>query len=180
MIAIDLHWILPQRALDYAYQELAADGALDREGIALWAGTAQGSDVRVTHVLLLRGPGVVRKEGYIGIAPDLLNQVTDALSEIDGDVYLVGQIHGHPPRVSTDLSDVDIAYGIRAPNYLSVVAPNYGMSPVPRLEECGVHVFTPSVGWRRLLPSEVASRVSVVHLAAATVECIRIGDDQHG
>jgi len=176
MIDRDMHWTLPQRALDYAYQELAADGALDREGIALWAGTAQGSKVRVTHVLLLRGPGVVRKEGYIGIAPDLLNQVTDALSAIDGDVYLVGQIHGHPPRVSTDLSHVDIAYGIRAPNYLSIVAPNYGMSPVARLDECGVHVFETSNGWRRLRPSEVTSRVTVLHSPA--IECLRIGDDQ--
>jgi hypothetical protein len=183
MIARPLRWILPQAALNHAYGELAADGTLDREGIAMWAGVANedsdGTCVRVTHVVLLRGPGVVRGTGYIGIAPELLNEVTDALAALDGNVYLIGQIHGHPPLASTDLSEVDIAHGIRTPHYLSLVAPGYGMADVARLDECGVHVFDPSTGWRRLDPAEVAARIIVPASAGAEVPCLVIGEGHH-
>lgn len=179
MTALPLQWILPQAALDRSYEELAADGARDREGIALWGGIAEtcarGDAVRITHIILLRGPGVVRGMGYIGISPELLNEVTDALAALDGDVYLVGQIHGHPPLASTDLSDVDIAYGIRTPQYLSVVAPNYGMAPAARLVECGIHVFESRVGWRRFTRAEVSARVEVPSSTNADVTCLTVG-----
>lgn len=179
MTAAPLRWILPQAALDRSYQELAGDGARDREGIVLWGGVAEpcarGDTVCVTHVILLRGSGVVRGMGYIGISPELFNDVTDVLAALDGDVYLVGQIHGHPPFASTDLSEVDIAYGIRTPHYLSVVAPDYGMAPAARLQECGVHVFEPHIGWRRFAPVELAARVEVPSPAEADVTCLTVG-----
>jgi hypothetical protein len=179
MTASSLRWIVPQAALGRSYAELAADGALDREGIALWGGVAEpcayDHAIRVTHVILLRGPGVVRGMGYIGISPELLNDVTDALAALDGDVYLVGQIHGHPTLASTDLSEVDIAYGSRTPHYLSVVAPDYGMARVARLAECGVHVFEPRGGWRRFAPAEVVARVAVPSHADGDVTCLTVG-----
>lgn len=179
MNTVPHRWTVPQAALDRSYEELVADGARDREGIALWGGIAQpcagGDAVRVTHVILLRGPGVVRGRGYIGISPELLNDVTDALATLDGDVYLVGQIHGHPPFASTDLSEVDIAYGIRTPQYLSVVAPNYGMAFPARFAECGVHVFEPRAGWLRFAPAEVAARMSVPSASDADITCITVG-----
>jgi hypothetical protein len=178
---LPLRWIVPQGALDRAYEELARDGARDREGIVLWAGivepSARGEAARVTHVLLLRGPGVVRGMGYIGISPELLNEVTDALAALDGDVYLIGQIHGHPPFASTDLSEVDIAYGIRTPHYLSVVAPDYGMASAARLGDCGVHVFEPRAGWRRFTPVELAARVDVPPHSDANATCLTVGAD---
>lgn len=181
MTASPLRWILPQAALDRSYEELAGDGARDREGIVLWGGIAEPcaryDTVYVTHVILLRGPGVVREMGYIGIAPELLNDVTDALAGLDGDVYLVGQIHGHPPLATTDLSEVDIAYGIRTPHYLSVIAPDYGMAPAARLAECGVHVFEPRAGWRRLAPTEVAARVEVPSRDDDDVTCLTVGSE---
>ena len=176
-----LSWLVPQTALDRSFEELAADGALGREGIVLWAGSsmkdASPQAVRVTHVILLRGTGVRRGYGYISIAPELLNEVTDALAAVGDGVYLVGQIHGHPPFVSTDLSDVDIAYGIRTPHFLSLVAPSYGMHSRAQLKECGAHVFEPQTGWRRLDPDEVATRIPVLDRSTATISCLTVGVD---
>ena len=185
MSADVLRWILPQTALDHSYAELAADGARHREGIVLWAGrSACDGDkrpvARITHVLLLRGPGVRRGFGYISIAPELLNDVTDALAAGGDDLYVVGQIHGHPPGVPTDLSDVDIAYGIRTPQYLSVVAPDFGMSSPARIEDCGVHVFEPHAGWRRLASSEVAARLDIQEANMEDVTCLAVGDHGNG
>jgi hypothetical protein len=186
MTAEQIRWIVPQAVLNASYKELASNGARGREGIALWAGVraSDGSEpepyARITHVVLLRGPGVIRGRGYISITPELLNEVTDALAEADEDLYLVGQIHGHPPMATTDLSEVDIAYGIRTPQYLSVVAPCFGMSGNARVEECGVHVFDRGAGWRRLGAAEVAIRVQVVDVHQRfDVTCLSVGDDRH-
>ncbi|MES2522551.1 MAG: hypothetical protein V4617_07640 [Gemmatimonadota bacterium] len=177
-------WVVPQTALDRSYDELAADGARGREGIALWAGTAahdaHGQTVCVTHVLLLRGAGVERGPGYIGVSPELLNDVTDVLAALGGDVYLVGQIHGHPPRASTDLSEVDVAYGIRTPGFLSVVAPNYGMARVARLAECGVHVFDPRTGWQRVKSADLGVHVNVPASSHHAVASLTVGEAIHG
>lgn len=183
MTADALSWILPQAAMDRSFDELAMDGVRHREGIALWAGVTAGNastpTVRVTHVILLRGPGVRRGLGSISIAPELLNEVTDALAVIGDDVYLLGQIHGHPPEVSTDLSEVDIAYGIRTPQYLSVVAPDFGMFEPARIQECGVHVFEPHAGWRRLTSGEVSSRIDIPGPNVADVTCLIVGGSCH-
>lgn len=175
-----LYWLLPQAALDRSFEELAADGGRGREGIVLWAGTSNNASppaVSVTHVILLRGEGVRRGCGYISIAPALLNEVTDALAAVGDGVYLVGQIHGHPPFASTDLSEVDIAYGIRTPLFLSVVAPSYGMENRARLGECGVHVFEPQTGWRRLERDEARTRIAVLDSSDADIACLTIGVD---
>jgi len=169
--------------MNLSYAELAQDGAKCRVGIALWAGKqvssqdGNGSAVRVTHVLLLRGTGVRRARGYISISPELLNDVTDTLAAIGENIYLLGQIHGHPPGAGTDLSDVDIAYGIRSPKYLSVVAPGFGMFCRASIEDCGVHVFNAPGGWRRLTPDEVAARLVVPDLTTADVTCLTLGDN---
>jgi hypothetical protein len=158
-------WQLPRAALQVSYLEMGADGGRDREGIALWAGrgiSAAGDDpvVAVTHVVLLRGPGVRRSRAQIRISAGLLNDVTDALSTEEG-LYLVGQIHGHPPGSAVDLSTTDIAYGISMPDYLSLVAPDFGTAETPRIGECGVHEYVADAGFRRLSRGEVASRVQL-------------------
>ena len=166
--APELHWTLPTWALEASYAEMAADGKLDREGIALWAGRADddGLEAVVTHVVLLRGPGVYRARGVIRIAPEVLNEVTDRLAELGDGIYLVGQVHGHPPLASTDLSYTDVAYGIRTPRYLSVVAPDYGTRGHDCLRDCGVHVFDAGAGWRRMEPEEAGRRIAVRREAA--------------
>ena len=63
-------------------------------------------------------------------------------------------------RHFTNLADRN--FGIRVPYFLSLVAPDYAQRPDTRLEDCGVHVFEPGTGFRRLPPSEVARRILFV------------------
>jgi hypothetical protein len=170
-------WTVPHAALLLSFAEMARDGELGREGIALWAGTRAvdtggAISVSVTHVIVLRGPDVYRSRGFIRIASNVLNDVTDVLSDLGGGVYLAGQIHGHPPECAVDLSPTDIAHGIAAPNYLSVVAPRFGMTRSPDLNLCGVHVFAPP-RWNRLSVRQVKAHVSLTH---ATIALITVGD----
>jgi hypothetical protein len=157
-------WLIPSEALIASYMEMAGDGAMDREGIALWAGRRERlggvTTATVSHVVLLRGPGIHRARGFISIKADLLNDVADRLAEVDDRTYLVGQIHGHPPGARVDLSPTDILYGIRTPGYLSLVAPNYGMDATPDFSLCGVHLFDRGAGWRRFAAEETAARLS--------------------
>ena len=156
-------WILPFDALRVAYEEMATDGRRGCEGIALWSGTrtdSRPSEVTVSRVILLRGPGIRRARGFIQITPELLNEVTDALFERNDGSYLIGQIHGHPPNSSTDLSPTDVEFGIRTPDYLSIVAPSFGMGGV-NIMACGVHVFDKDIGWYRIRQREIGARIIV-------------------
>ena len=170
-------WTLPRAAIAASFDEMAADGELEREGICLWGGRRRLPDstgnvgVDVTHVILLRGDGVVRHQGFIGISPILFNDVTDALAGIGDGVYIVGQIHSHPPYCSVDLSPTDVKYGIATPQFLSIVAPRFGMDPRPTVASCGVHVFeTPR--WRRLSDVETSERCV---LSDGVVETVLVG-----
>jgi hypothetical protein len=154
------YWCLPQEALDLSQAEMALDGREGNEGIALWLGRRGTGLALVTHVIALRGPGVVKRPDLLQIEPWLLNDVADAA--IERDVALVGQIHSHGPGYSTNLSPTDRRYGIAVPGYLSVVAPDFGLRAVAQIGDCGVHVFEAGVGYRRLDPPEIETRVSVI------------------
>ena len=168
---LGLRWVIPEWVLSASFAEMSVDGRREREGIALWAGRRSSDDgdarkellseATVSYVVVLRGTGVFRARGQICITPELLNDVTDRLAALGDDVYLVGQVHGHPPFSSTDLSYTDVTYGIRTPDFLSVVAPHYGTLPHDMLRGCGVHVFESRKGWRRLEASEIARRLVV-------------------
>jgi hypothetical protein len=157
-------WVIPHEAISVSYNEMARDGSLDREGIALWAGNRMDdrpTECRVRRVVLLRGALISRARGFIRIHPELLNEITDTLADCGDASYLIGQIHGHPPYSSTDLSPTDIEFGIRIPEYLSVVAPSYGMGTAD-ISSCGVHVFDRESGWQELSRSEITARISLI------------------
>jgi hypothetical protein len=165
-------WRIPERAVAGSLAELARDGREGMEGIALWLGRRRDGDAEVTHLVALRGPGVTKRPDLLRIEPWLLNDVTDVA--IDLGVSLVGQIHSHG-RAWVDLSWTDRADGVAVPHYLSVVAPWFGLRPGTRLVDCGVHVFEPSQGWRRLPASEVEVRLRVDPGARAPV--ITVGQE---
>jgi hypothetical protein len=153
-------WQLPKQALRDSLAEMARDGAQGNEGIALWLGTRESGVARVTHLVALRGPGIIKRPDQIIVHPTLLNEVTDVAITLH--VSLIGQIHSHGQGYGTDLSRTDEAYGIATPYFLSLVAPDYALRPHTRLEDCGVHVFEPGQGYRRVLRSEIAERVRLV------------------
>jgi hypothetical protein len=143
---------------------MAQDGLLGNEGVALWLGRRGHGQVEVTRLVALRGSGVIKRPKQLVIQPQLVNEVTDLAIELS--LVLVGQIHSHGALYGTDLSYSDRNFGIKVPYFLSLVAPDYALRPQTRLEECGVHLFEPDRGFRRLSRSEVGRRIVVLPDAA--------------
>ncbi|SRR6266852_4618734 len=153
-------WRLVEGVLEGSLQEMASDGVDGNEGVVLWLGRQAQGQVDITHLVGLRGPGVVKRPDFLMIASWLLNEVTDLALHLN--VHLIGQIHTHGPGYGIDLSKTDRTQGIRVPYYLSIVAPDYGLRSNMRITDCGVHVFEPRLGYRRLSIVEVEQCVQVV------------------
>lgn len=159
-------WILPEGALHISLHEMTQDGQEGNEGVALWLGRQIGAIAEVAYVVGLRGPGVIKRADQLRIADWLINEVTDQALELG--VSLIGHIHSHGEGYGTDLSPTDRTFGIAVPYYLSVVAPGFGMRSQTQIADCGVHVFEPSFGYRRLPVDELEQRVRVAPGMQAT------------
>lgn len=151
-------WVLPEFAWEQSIADMALDGRIPREGVAMWLGTHEGSIAEIKQVILLRGPGVIKRPYHLAISDELMNDVTDVA--IEEGLVLIGQIHSHGPLAGTDLSWPDRNLGLNSPGYLSLVAPDFALRPQTRLEDCGVHIFEANSGWRRLPRDEVDRRFS--------------------
>lgn len=163
-------WRMPLHALQLSFGEMARDGQRSWEGVALWLGRRDGEDAVVTHVVGLRGPGVVKRPDYLFISPELINEVADVASA--SGTYLLGQIHSHGPGYGVHLSDTDKRFGIAVPGYLSAVAPDYAMRVSTPVADCGFHLYENKL-WRRLANQELAKRLYIerdAQVALVTVE----------
>jgi len=129
-------WTIPESVLSISFREMAQDGVQGNEGIALWLGHHSGDRAEVTHLVALRGPGLIKKPNLLMISSGLINDVTDLA--IERGVTLLGQIHSHGTGYGTNLSPTDRKYGVAVPYFLSVVAPHYAMKPGTRISECGI------------------------------------------
>lgn len=154
--AVPARWELPDYVWNQSFVDMARDGAVGREGVALWLGQVVDDVAKATQVVLLRGPGVLKRSNQLAISADLMNLVAD--EALERDLMLIGQIHSHGPFASTDLSYPDRYLGITEPGYLSLVAPNFAMNCRTPLRNCGVHVHEGESGWRRLHDSELTQR----------------------
>ena len=168
-----INWIIPESALARSLQEMALDGIHGNEGVTLWLGRRGDGQAEVTHLVALRGPGVTKRPDQLVIQAALINDVTDLAVELG--VVLVGQIHSHGKLYGTDLSYADRTFGIAVPYFLSLVAPDYALRPHTRVEECGVHVFEPGSGFRRLARSEIAERLRLV--ASPAIPMLTVGEE---
>ncbi|MCL4552495.1 MAG: hypothetical protein M1305_02920, partial [Candidatus Marsarchaeota archaeon] len=125
--------------------------------MVLWLGHRNKHVAQVTHIVALRGPGLSKRPDLLRIDTSLFNEITDAALKLG--VTLIGHIHTHGPGYATDLSPTDQDYGLSVPYYLSIVAPGYGLIKRASITDCGIHVFDPGSGFRRLLPAEVKRRI---------------------
>jgi hypothetical protein len=167
-------WHMRRDLLDKSLEEMARDGVRGNEGICLWLGDRNDDgNATITHVVLLRGPGIVKSPANIQISPELMRQVHEVARE--NSVTLVGQIHSHGREYGVSLSYTDRRYGISVPYYLSMVAPDYAMNKATRMEDCGVHVFLPKKGYVRLDVKQV--KRSILIEAGRSVTILTIGDD---
>jgi hypothetical protein len=152
-------WRIPQSAIADCLDEMSIDGRDGNEGIVLFFGMDDGETAEVTHLVRLRGPNIKKHPDFIRIDSSLFNEVADLASEHG--VRLLGQVHSHGPGYFLDLSPTDREYGIHAPYYLSLVAPDYGLSQKP-LETWGIHVYMENRGYIRLTSPEVSRKIDLV------------------
>jgi len=153
-------WLIPRDAWRESFEEMARDGRAGNEGVALWLGQSRDGVATVSHVVVLRGPGIVKQPALLMISSALINDITDIAIELGA--VLIGQIHAHGPGWSIDLSHTDRTCGIAHPSYLSVVAPDYGLRPQVGPDQCGVHVYMPRIGFTRLSSADTRRRVTLV------------------
>lgn len=166
-------WEVPEAALSISLEEMRLQGLKGNEGTALWLGRQRDQDLAlVTHVVCLRGAGVTTAHSLIHVEAGLINMVADVALALGA--YIVGQIHSHGHGWGVGLSLTDRELGVRAPWFLSVVAPDYGLRPTLGLRECGVHVCLPGGHFVRLSPAAVRQRVAVT---TAAVERIKVGNE---
>jgi hypothetical protein len=150
-------WNLPESALAGSIAEMSLDGVYGNEGVVLWLGRRSNGEAWISHLVMLRGAGCIKRPAQLVIHESAFAAVTDIA--IENNLSLIGQIHSHGPGYGVDLSPTDKMYGIAVPYYLSLVAPDYAMRPETSLIECGVHVLEPDHGFRRLSSAEIHSRV---------------------
>ena len=153
-------WYIPEYAIKESFREMARDGKKGNEGITLWLGKRKRNKAMVSHLVILRGPGVIKKPNFLRIESWLLNKITDVT--IDLGISIIGQIHSHGSRYGINLSFTDRVYGISVPYYLSIVAPAYAMKKNTLITECGVHIFKKDIGYCRLTNHEVAKRIIII------------------
>ena len=164
-------WTIPAEAMRVSLVEMAIDGAVGHEGVAMWLGRYEGKNAIVSHVAIFRGEGVHKAPDQLVITAESINDLAD--EAISHGIVLVGQIHSHGPKYGTNLSLTDKKYGIAVPGYLSAVAPDYALRSRTDIRDCGVHLFEKGGGWRRLSSTEVAQRVLIT--AESSAEVIRVG-----
>jgi hypothetical protein len=158
-------WRIGKHVFAASLTEMARDGVHGNEGVAMWLGRYEGPIAIITHVGILRGPNVHKAPDLLMIASEVINDLTDLA--IKSEVRLIGQIHSHGPKFGTNLSETDRRYGVAVPGMLSLVAPDFALRKGTTLSDCGIHLFVPGTGWRRLTPVEVNTRLSLFDDGAA-------------
>ena len=165
-------WLLAEGLIQAVLEELSIDGLRHREGVAFFLGRHHGPEGHITHLVVLRGVQLVKREDHLHIPAALMNEVTDHVIEQQG--VLLGQIHSHGPGYGVDLSYPDHFFGIRAPGFLSLVCPDFGMRLETGLEDCGVHVFDAPRGFRRMGSGEIAQRFGALTGTAVRVVTAKV------
>lgn len=164
-------WDLPQAVVEWSFAEMRRRGEDGAEGIAFWAGRAEGAIARVSHAFIVRGRHVLCRRGILELESSLVNDLTDEV--LTRGLYLIGQVHSHPPGASVRMSDTDQRYGIVAPSYLSVIVPDFAGGEWQKRSTWGVHVYGPARRWRTLPTTEALQRIAISEREA---ELVTIGE----
>lgn len=162
-------WVLGQSVIDTTMAELARTGRDRREGIALWLGQRNAETARVSHVVRLRGSGLVARGDLLEVSAHLFNEVGDVCADLN--LVWLGQAHTHGGSW-TGMSRTDRRFGPSTPSFLSVIVPHFAEDDRTTLADCGIHLLDPSTGWKTLDRDEMESRIVVdlnVESAVVTV-----------
>lgn len=166
-------WTLPESCLPISLDELSIDGKLGNEGLVLWLGHKSNGIATVTHLMKLRGDGIIKEPDYLEVKRWLFAEIT--IEAAKHNLVLVGQIHSHGPYYGVDLSPSDRVNGISTPYYLSVVAPDFGLNKNTVWQDCGVHIYYKNSGFMRLSEREIHDRIELI--PSASIDILIVGEE---
>lgn len=137
--------LLPSSVVATCHRHLAAAGRKGLEGMALWAGTADGATFRIKEAIIPQQQGI-RTEHGLAVSVDAAE-----LHRINIHLYrtkqrLIAQIHSHPTHAFH--SSTDDAYAIAtALGSLSLVVPDFAVEPFA-VHRCAIYRLQPSSWWQ--------------------------------
>lgn len=165
-------WVIGQPLVDETMDELARSGRLDREGIVFWLGRRDGETARISHVVRVRGKGVVSRRDLLEVSAGITNDVGALCDELG--LAWVGQAHSHGGRW-TGMSRPDRTLGATSAYFLSIIVPFFARDRGTTIADCGVHVMDPDGGWLTLSRDRVAEMITLDPNAGVSV--VTIGEE---
>lgn len=134
---------VPIEAIEASLEAIQRIGAGTREVALFWLGDVE--TVAVATVVLPVGPGVQWEPLSLRLAEAWMLRLAELCEELG--VVVLGAVHSHP--VAAFMSGIDRDAFFHAPDFVSVVIPDYGRT---RVEDAAstwaVFVGLPGNGWR--------------------------------
>ncbi|TNC65785.1 Mov34/MPN/PAD-1 family protein [Rubellimicrobium roseum] len=158
--------LVPVSIIEETQGHLRAAGSAGLEGMALWAGQAQGAQFQVRSVVIPQQQGHRTEHGLaVSVPGPELHRINMMLHRAR--LRLVAQIHSHPTEAYH--SDTDDRYAIAtALGSLSIVVPDFAVRPF-RPDDCAAYrlsvrpwwQFSSEPYWRELPPTELARTLQI-------------------
>lgn len=145
--------LLPRELADAAQEHLRDAGVQGFEGLALWAGRADGRGFLVEQTIIPRQQGLRTESGLCyHVDADELHRINRHL--FSHGHTLIAQIHSHPDEAYHSVVDDDYAIAATVGAF-SVVVPDFAVRPFD-LTECAIYRLLPGARWTRLAPAAIA------------------------
>jgi hypothetical protein len=127
-------------------------GAEGTEAYLFWAGAVADGEAYITTCVY---PTANARHGGVKVP---LRKMTEINLELrDRDQLALAQVHSHPGVARHTPVDEEKAVSFHD-DFVSIVVPDFGETPVYDLRDCGVYVYTAEDGWRLLDEDEVEDR----------------------
>lgn len=150
-------WNLSRQIFDKGLEALSREGMEGSEGIVFWLGRRHDGIADITHLVTVPRSKFIHTFVSLTVPPETINAITDIC--VNEAVAIIGQAHTHPPGYPTDLSVSDRLGGFTIPYFLSVVVPDFAQTKIDSIFGCGVHVYYPKIGYKRLSYKEVLNSI---------------------
>ncbi|HET6252975.1 MAG TPA: Mov34/MPN/PAD-1 family protein [Puia sp.] len=151
--------LLPSSHVLKVYEHLRDRGEHRVEGVALWAGQAEGKTFHVLSTVIPAQTGYRTEDGLLySVAGEELERINRLLYERRETLFL--QVHSHPGEAYH--SDTDDRYPIVTINGgLSIVVPDFGRGPFS-VDSWAVYRLAPGGVWNELDKKSVYSIFKIV------------------
>lgn len=137
-----------------------------REAAAFWLGPSDTLEVQT--IVIPSGRGVSLQPLSLQISEEWMNLLGE-FCDTTGQIAL-GGVHCHPEAWS-DYSEIDADGFFHAPDFVSVVLPNYGRTELAKATQWGLYVGLPWGQWR---PSRWDSEVDIGQDTTFEVQTLRL------